>query len=109
MPLKFSCTTFDLTGRLPQRWQRGVTAAAAAADFRDFPRTPVLSREAAQVAYIPRGRVHADQVKQSLPWLHELYRSYFLELAASTSNERVLPALDDRYGLVLNIQRGTSM
>lgn len=109
MPHNFKYTTFDLTSRLPRGWRREIAAATATADFRDFPRTPVLSREAARVTYIPRGRLHADQVKRSLPWLHGLYRGYFLELATSTSSERVVPALDDRYGLVLNIQRGTSM
>lgn len=83
--------------------------AAAGADFRDFPRTPVLSREALDVRYIARGRVHAPQVRQDLPWLHQLYRSAFLELAGETYEEKVSPADDDRYGVVLNVQRGTRM
>ncbi len=109
MPQKFNCTSFDLTSRLPEAWQDQIVAAATSAEFRDFPRTPVLTREAEQVAHIKRGRVHADQVKQGLPWLHELYRGYFLELAAGVCPEQVSPALDDRYGLVLNVQRGTLM
>jgi hypothetical protein len=82
---------------------------ATEAEFRAFPRTPMLSREAEQVSYISRGRVHADQVQQHLPWLHELYRGYFLRLAARTSEERVQTAVDERYGVVLNVQRGTTM
>jgi hypothetical protein len=83
--------------------------AAARADFRNFPRTPVLSREAADVPYITRGRVHADQVRDHLPWLQEFYRGAFLELAGEACDEKVSPASDDRYGAVLNVQRGTGM
>ena len=37
------------------------------------------------------------------------YREGILELAASTLAEPVRPAADERYGVVLNIQRGTEM
>jgi hypothetical protein len=84
-------------------------SVAADADFRDFPRTPVLSREATNVRHITRGRVHADQVSQRLPWLHQLYRGDFLELAGEACEEKVSAAGDDRYGVVLNVQRGTKM
>jgi 2OG-Fe(II) oxygenase superfamily len=109
VPLKFSWTTFDVSSQLPDGWQQDLAKAAAQADFREFPRTPILSREAAHVARISRGRVHASQVRESLPWLYKLYRGYFLELAGETCPERVAPALDDRYGIVLNVQRGTTM
>lgn len=109
MASSFSWTTFDLTSRLPTDWRADVSATAAAADNRDFPRTPVLSREALGVEHIRRGRVHADQVQRGLPWLYELYRGFFLELARRTCPERVLPAADDRYGVVLNVQRGNMM
>jgi hypothetical protein len=109
MPQKFNFTSFDVTSWLPETWPDQIMAAADSAEFRDFPRTPVLTREAAQIVHIERGRVHANQVKQNLPWLYELYRGHLLELAASTCQEQVSPALDDRYGLVLNVQRGTSM
>lgn len=58
---------------------------------------------------IPRGRVHADHVRQRLPWLYRLYRGAFLELAAQAWAEPVVAASDDRYGVVLNVQRGTAM
>jgi 2OG-Fe(II) oxygenase superfamily len=109
MPQKFNFTSFDVTSWLPEAWPDQIKAAAASAEVRDFPRTPVLTREAALVAHVKRGRVHAEQVKQRLPWLYELYRGSLLELAASTCQEQVSPAFDDRYGLVLNVQRGTSM
>ena len=74
-------TLFDVTDHFPRNWQEDIGAVAAEADFRDFPRTPILSREAADVTHITRGRVHAIQVQQMLPWLYKLYRHEFLELA----------------------------
>ena len=105
----FSWTTFDVTGMLPSGWQPDVLAAAAESDDRDFPRTPVLSREAADVQHVSRGRVHADQVVRGLPWLPELYRSRFRELAGQATGGEVYTAVDGRYGTVLNVQRGRAM
>jgi hypothetical protein len=109
VPLSFSWATFDVSSQLSDGWQQDLVTAAAQADFREFPRTPILSREAEHVERISRGRVHASQVRESLPWLYRLYRGYFLELAGETCAVRVAPALDDRYGIVLNVQRGTTM
>jgi hypothetical protein len=102
-------TPFDVTDRFPEGWRDDISAIAAGADFRDFPRTPILSREAADVTHITRGRVHADAVMQRLPWLRELYRHEFLELASRARDEPVEPALDHRYGVVLNVLRGSRM
>jgi hypothetical protein len=77
----FKWTTFDVTSSLPPGWQREISSVAADADFRDFPRTPALSREGPDVAHIARGRVHANQVKDRLPWLYAAYRGHFLALA----------------------------
>lgn len=109
MPLRNCLTTFDVNNRLSPDWQKDIHRVAAEADFRDFPRTPVLSREAGDVEHIMRGRVHAEQVQQTLPWLYKLYRNDFLDLAIETCGEPIEPALDDRYGVVLNGQRGISM
>jgi hypothetical protein len=105
----FSYTPFDVSDILPEGWPEDIAAIAAEADFRSFPRTPVLSREAWDVVHISRGRVHAAQVQQGLPWLYKLYRSDFLELAAEARGEGIAPAIDDRYGIVLNVQRGKAM
>jgi hypothetical protein len=105
----FSWTTFDVTGMLPAQWQQDVRRTAARSDVRDFPRTPVISREATDVQHITRGRVHATQVARELPWLRELYRSGFRELAQRAADEPVFPARDERYGVVLNVQHGTGM
>jgi 2OG-Fe(II) oxygenase superfamily len=109
MSLGFRWLTFDVTSRLPENWQHDIQVAAAEADFREFPRTPILSREAEHVEHISRGRVHASQVRVALPWLYRLYRGRFLELAREICMGRAAAALDDRYGVVLNVQRGTTM
>jgi len=109
MSLVFRWTTFDVTSQLPGNWQHEIKVVAARADFREFPRTPILSREAEHVPNVPRGRVHAHQVRHSLPWLYRLYRGRFLALAQEACTERAVPARDDRYGVVLNVQRGTTM
>jgi len=106
---RFRWTTFDVNDSLPQDWQQNVSAVATEADFREFPRTPVLSREAPEVSRIHRGRVHAAQVKDRLEWLYRSYRYEFLELAREAAQEPVFPAHDDRYGIVLNVQHGTTM
>jgi 2OG-Fe(II) oxygenase superfamily len=109
MPTRFRWTTFDLNGFLPAGWQQDVRAVAADADFRDFPRTPILSREEMGVQHIKRGRVHADQVRDRLSWLYRSYRGEILEMASAVSDEPVMRAMDERYGVVLNVQQGTRM
>jgi hypothetical protein len=109
MPSGFRWTTFDLTSVLSGDWQQEIAAAASEADVREFPRTPILSRESQDVRHIFRGRVHAAQVRQNLPWLYRLYRGHFRDLAQHTCAETVMAARDDRYGIVLNVQRGTEM
>jgi hypothetical protein len=109
MTQRFRWTAFDVTSLLPQNWPDDIKMAAADADFRDFRRTPVLSREADDIRSISRGRVHAATVRQSLPWLYERYRRDFLQLASQACAEPITSALDDRYGVVLNVQRGNKM
>src|SRR5262249_32758403 len=109
MSRRFRWTTFDLNGRLPAGWQRDIFAVAAGADFREFPRTPILSREAPEVQRISGGRVHADQVRQRLPWLYRSYREEFLELAGLACAERVAAAPGAPHCVCLNVQRGPTM
>jgi hypothetical protein len=106
---RFRWTTFDLNDLLPTDWQRGVLKAAEYADVRDFPRTPLLSREGDEIEHVERGRVHADRVREFVPWLYKSYRNEFLEFAGEVSSEHVSTAQDDRYGVVLNVQRGSKM
>jgi hypothetical protein len=109
MAPRFRWTTFDLNDWLPAHWQQDVRAAAITAEVREFPPTPVITREGPEVRHVNRGRVHAEQVREHMPWLYKAYRNEFLELASEMSSERVSAAQDERYGVVLNVQRGTGM
>jgi hypothetical protein len=109
MPSRFGWVSFDVTDLLPEGWRQQVEKVAAGADIRDFPPTPLLTREATDVKSVKRGRVHALQVRQGLPWLYELYHGAFRDLAEHAWHEPIAAARDDRYGVVLNIQRGTHM
>jgi hypothetical protein len=101
--------TFDVTSLLPEDWQEDISAVIAETIFRAFRRTPILSREAAEVTHIERGRVHPNTVIKRIPWLYKLYRHDFLERASQAWGEPVEAAIDDRYGVVLNVQRGAKM
>lgn len=105
----FGWAGFDVTWMLPGGWQRDALSAADEAEVRPFGRTPVISREADDVQQVTRGRVHADQVAGQLPWLRELYRTDFRELGERVSRCNVYAAADERYGTVLNVQRGLRM
>ena len=110
MPQRFAYSKRDVTSLLPEGWQVDIgIATAAEADFRPYGRTPILSREAPDVTHVERGRVRAETVQQRLPWLYKLYRNESLELAAEAWGEPIEAAFDDRYGVVLNVQRGKSM
>jgi hypothetical protein len=106
---RFWWTAFDVTSLLPQDWPDDIKKVATEADCREFPRTPFLSREADHVKSVARGRVHADKVRLHLPWLYRLYRSDFLDMAEQAWREPIKAAHDDRYGIVLNVQRGNGM
>lgn len=105
----FGWATFDVTWMLPSGWQQDALRAAREAEVRPFTRTPVISREADDVQQVVRGRVHVDQVASDLPWLLELYRGAFRELGQQVTSGPVHAAADERYGAVLNVQRGTTM
>jgi hypothetical protein len=109
MPADFRWTAFDVTGQLPNNWPEDIATIAGKAEFRDFPRTPILSREAENVSHVARGRVYAHQVQDRLPWLYKFYRADFLELARQACKGSVEAAFDDRYGVVMNVQRGNAM
>jgi len=69
----------------------------------------VLTREAPDVTFITRGRLHADQVRQRLPWLAGLYHGPLLNRINQSREEPAVTAEDQRYTVVLNVQRGRSM
>ncbi len=105
----FGWATFDVTWILPDGWQHDASRSADEAEVRPFGRTPVISREADDVQQVVRGRVHADQAASGLPWLREFYRTTFRELGEQATGRKVYAAADERYGTVLNVQRGPRM
>jgi hypothetical protein len=109
MAKRFCWTAFDVTDLLPRDWTTDIKKVATEAHFGKYPRTPFLSREAADIEYINRGRVPAEAVQQGLPWLCRLYRDEFLSLANQAWREPIKAASDDRYGVVLNVQQGNTM
>ena len=96
-------------GYFPTAGSRMSRAQRDVAEVRPFGRTPVISREADDVRQVVRGRVHADQVASGLPWLRELYRAAFRVLGEQAIGHKVYAAADERYGTVLNVQRGRRM
>ena len=109
MPSGFRWTTFDLTSSLSRDWQQEIAATAADADFREFPRTPILSREGRDVQRVYRGRVHAAAVRTTCPGCMGSTGGDSSTSHESLADQPVMAAHDDRYGVVLNVQRGTKM
>ena len=92
MAPRFRWTTFDLNDWLPSGWREDVAAAAAAAEIREFPRTPVISRESPDVQRIARGASTPTRCANHVPWLYKAYRNEMLELANEISAEHVSAA-----------------
>jgi hypothetical protein len=93
MAPRFQWTAFDVTSLLPLDWPDNIKVVAAEADFRKYPRTPLLSRETEDIESVARGRVRADKVRERLPWLYELYRGDFLGLATQARGEPIKAAV----------------
>jgi hypothetical protein len=71
--------------------------------------TSITSREADRAARIPSLAVGGRVLREKLPWAYSFYTGLFRDLAQSISQEPVAVAQDDRYGAVLNIQKGINM
>ena len=108
LPFLWHC--FDLRTELPRNWQRDIVSAAERlTKQRTLVPTSVTSREASTSIEIPVLTVGGAVVADELPWLYELYRARFRELAQALTTEPVSTASDLRYGINLNVQRGKSM
>ena len=105
----FCWTTFDVTKMLPPGWREDVRAAAADSDDRDFPRTPVISREAAGVQHVTGGRARADRVAASCRATRASTGLLPAAFGVEVTGSSVHAARDARYGTVLNVQRGAGM
>jgi hypothetical protein len=71
--------------------------------------TATTSREELSDLQLPVQIVGGISIRRALPWLYDLYRGLFRDLATKCFDEEVLIAKEDQYALNLNIQQGTEM
>lgn len=102
--------SIDALKLLPKNWRSDILDVAAKhAIEKDIIPTSVTSREADPTKKIPVMVVGGSKLVTEVPWLDELYRGKFLDIANAICSEEVFPAKDVRYSLNLNIQTGTAM
>lgn len=107
---RFSWRTFDVEDLLPAEWRTELLELAAQnAVQRTLRPRSVTSREGNSDLALPVITVGGRVLRERVPWLTALYDGCFREFAATCSNEPVKTAVDDRYGVNLNVQRGRSM
>ena len=107
-PFTWHC--YDLRSELPKGWQEDVAQVAErSAAARTLMPTSVTSREQSADISIPVLTVPGSTVREELPWLFGLYHSRFRDLAQALTAEPVSVATDIRYGINLNVQRGSMM
>lgn len=108
--IPFLWHTFDLRAELPPRWDTRILALAEArSTSRTLVASSTTSRERDRSQEIPVLTVGGHVVAQELPWLYDLYRNRFRDLAQELTGEPVSVAEDVRYGINLNVQRGAGM
>lgn len=103
----FRWTTCDVNSLLPSDWQAQILRVV---DDEFVGHTLVsshsTSREATTHAEIAVGGVGGEVLAARLPWLRKLYVGEFLDMARAMSAETVTTMVDDRFAMVLNVQRG---
>lgn len=107
---RFSWRVFDVEDLLPSGWREELLDLAVdQATQRTLQPRSVTSREGDPDLRLPVITVGGRVLTERVPWLATLYRGWFREYAATCSNETVMTAVDDRYGINLNVQRGRRM
>ncbi len=102
--------SFDARSLLPVNWASTVVQFALAnATQRLIAPTSVTSREGEEIDSLITLTVGGQTVRQGLPWLFDLYETAFKDLAQRCTSEPLFVASDDRYGVNLNVQRGSEM
>jgi len=101
---------FDASAHLPRGWQRSILEVAEQdAKFKVLVASSVTSRELTTQVRIPVFTVGGLVVHSRLPWLLDLYKGRFRDIAQTLTSEVVSVANDLRYAVNLNVQRGTQM
>ncbi len=107
---RFSWRTFDVEDLLPRSWREELLELAQQqATHRTLRPRSVTSREGDRDLALPVITVGGRVLREHVPWLASLYEGFFREFAATCSSEPVRTAVDDRYGINLNVQRGRTM
>jgi len=106
----FHWHSFDLRAELPAGWQIAILDVAEnRARARTLVPTSVTSRESSADMEIAALTVGGKTVASELPWLYGLYCNRLRELAQEISPEPLSAAVDVRYAINLNVQRGRAM
>jgi hypothetical protein len=99
--------TFDVNSLLPVNWRTDIQRVAInRSQQRRLVPPHSTSREDSSVTSLPIHGVRGEIVWRELPWLIDLYRGLFRDLAQQYTAENVRIAESRRYGTVLNVQRG---
>jgi hypothetical protein len=102
----FRWTTCNVVALLPADWQAQILRVA---DEEFVGHTLIsshsTSREVTTQEVLPVGSVGGRMLASRLPWLRKLYDGDFLDLAQAMSDEKVTTMVDDRFAMVLNVQR----
>jgi len=107
---RFSWRSYDLRTHLPANWQTELLEAAATkAQSKVLKPKSVTSRESDEELGIHVMTVGGVTLRESCPWLYDLYKGLFRDLAQLACTEPVSTASNDTYGAVLNVQRGQNM
>lgn len=97
---------FDVHHLLPANWRDQILEIA---NLRAKPHTivptSVTSREESSDIQLPVLTVGGGAIRESLPWLFELYLGEFREIGQTCSEEPVVVAAGLRYSINLNIQK----
>jgi hypothetical protein len=104
MQALFTWHTFDVRSILPANWDSRILAVANESSRVRALRPPhVTSRENSSVKELIIRGVSAAVVAEKLPWIVDLYRQEFLELAQSINAEPVSVAHGAKHTVVLNV------
>lgn len=105
----FSWRSYDLNHLLPPGWQTQILRLAAKARPKWITTNAASLREGNPNLQIEVRITDGNVVKKHLPWLYDLYKGVFHQLAQLSVGEPIYTAQNDQYGAVLQLQRGTTM
>jgi hypothetical protein len=107
---RFRWTTFDVQDLLPSDWSATLLSIADRfAVTRTLVAASVTSRELTPLTEVPALTVGGRALREHAPWLYALYKGEFRSFGETVAGRPVVCAADDRYGAVLNVQRGGDM